>query len=211
MNIEFPTSEIPSIYRAVASSSLSCPLTADGRLHQSLDLYEAREQTRWWTRIDVAGPWYLAAPQMSFFLCESRTQLVKAIEFMEQAMDLDNSRFSVEAFLFISLFEPLAETTTSGILQSDSRIFAEGDEVRERLSFLRRLSRPELEDRLGSERFEDLKVRRWIDGYLEERFLPARVMDREIGLLRLTIQQMNEESPEHDEGYESAEAAEAFV
>ena len=211
MELEFRSDGSPSIYRAVASSSVSCPMAAEGRIHQSLDLQEARDQTRWWSRIESIGPWYLAAPQMAFFICESKTQTLKTLDILEQAYNPENTRFSVEVFLYISVYEPLTDSTIAGILQSDSRIFAEGNEVREKMNFLRRLSQPKAERDPDAESFEELGISRWVDGYLAQRFLPARILDREIGALRITVQPMNADQSEQQEGSEHAEVAEAYA
>ena len=213
--------EAPSIYRAVASSSLSCPFAEDGRLHQSLDLQEARDQAQNWSRESTTGPWCLEGPQMSFFICESRTQISRCLDLMEQNFDLSRSRLSVEVFVYVSLYDPVLQVYTSGILQSDSRIYAEGDEVPGRLTFLRRLCRPTHEDHLGTENIKYLGFGRWINSYMQQRFHPSQLGDYEIGLLRFSIQSMDfdeEYQPPGagredmmDEGYESAEAGEHYV
>lgn len=185
--------QTPSIYRALASTRSGCPLDAPGILHQTLDLKESREQSYWWTKMESDGPWILAEDGLAFLICESKWNLKKAIQLLKQRENWTDTRMAVEAFCYVSIYNPVNETNQAGVFQTNNRILADGNsQVKHALDFLERMSdessgRTEPEDNA----LENLQLSRWIDGYLNQNFHPARIMHRDIGAIRIITQQQN--------------------
>ena len=189
--IEQTGTHAPSLYRALASTRAGCPLDAPGILHQTLDVKEAREQAYWWTKIENDGPWILAENGLAFLICESKWNLKKALDLLKQRQEWVETRLAVEVFCYVSVYNPINETNQAGIFQTNNRILAEGDtQIKNALEFLERMSDEQF-GYSGSEEntLENLQISRWIDGYLNQNFHPARIMHRDIGAIRITTQQ----------------------
>ena len=183
--------QTPSIFRALASTRSNCPLESQGILHQTLDLKEAREQAYWWTQMNNNGPWILAEEGLAFLVCESKWNLKGAIELLKQREDWTGIRLAVEAFCYVSIYNPVNETNQAGVFQTNNRILAEGNtQVKNALDFLERMSDENFgQQEPGDNALENLQISRWIDGYLNQNFHPARIMHRDIGAIRIITQQ----------------------
>ena len=137
------------------------------------------------------GPWILAESGTAFLICETKWNLKKAIELLKQRQEWTDTRLAVEAFCYVSVYNPINETNQAGIFQTNNRILAEGDvQIKNALEFLERMS----DERFGyseseENTLENLQISRWIDGYLNQNFHPARIMHRDIGAIRIVTQQ----------------------